>query len=90
MRYNEQYSFSFLNKVFRTIGLAIEAKKVGTAITAFFMCPQFALYALNPHFSGYTSRICAKTVEAESIHGVFFVSVAYILRFLDFFSVFPL
>ena len=52
------------------------------------MCPQLALYALNPRFSGRTSRICVKTVQAQSILGAAFFCVTCVLRFVeDFFGV---
>ena len=52
------------------------------------MCPQLALCALNPHFSGRTSRICTKRRQVYSILGAFFFSVAYILGFLGVFRCF--
>jgi len=51
------------------------------------MCPELALYALNPHFSGRTSTIRVKRGQAYSILGVFFfVSLAF-FDFLAFFGV---
>ena len=47
----------------------------------FFLCTQLARYALNPQFSGCTSRICAKTLEPESILGVVFVNFLFTPRF---------
>jgi hypothetical protein len=70
-------------KVFRSIRLAIWTNKTGTAVSACFLCPKLALCALNPHFSGRTSRICLKTIQAQSILWAFSFHVACILRFLD-------
>jgi hypothetical protein len=47
-----------------------QANSVCTAMSAFFIWLQFAVCALNPHFSG-----CAETIETGSIPGLFFVSV---------------
>ena len=83
---NQQHSF--LNKVFWSIGLEIWAYKRWDFHSAYFMSPHFALYALNRSFSGRTSRICVKTVQAQSILGAFFFCVACIPWFLDVFQCF--
>jgi hypothetical protein len=54
------------------------------AVSAFSLRPQLAVCALNPHLSRY-----AKTIEAGSILGIFFVGLAciflfYFLNFLRF------
>ena len=62
--------------------------KCGTANSVLFTCTQLAFYALNPHFSGRSSRICVKGGQTFSILGAFFFCVTCILRFLGVFLCF--